>query len=233
MKGHRDRRDPESCFSAEVCALQLSNPPAALVCGVPRLLVETGTDTASVLPAVRNAGAGNRRTLRRVPARRPRLRLCTLGVAVYRSHARHPASFQVLGPRFTRPSTGSRTSRQHGGGRFPRIAGLTRAAPPRAGTRAGIQPGRIAGAASRPCRRLQACCGAARTRPARRVSAARSGLSIFRRHSKSGGKPPDCVLVVDDVYTTGATLHEIAKTLKRAGTSRVEVLTVARVLRQE
>ena len=46
-------------------------------------------------------------------------------------------------------------------------------------------------------------------------------------------KPPDCVLVVDDVYTTGATLHEIAKTLKRAGSSRVEVLTVARVLRQE
>ena len=45
--------------------------------------------------------------------------------------------------------------------------------------------------------------------------------------------PPDCVLVVDDVYTTGATLHEIAKTLKRAGASRVEVLTVARVLRQE
>jgi ComF family protein len=45
--------------------------------------------------------------------------------------------------------------------------------------------------------------------------------------------PPDCALVVDDVYTTGATLHEIAKTLKRAGTSRVEVLTVARVLRQD
>ena len=47
------------------------------------------------------------------------------------------------------------------------------------------------------------------------------------------GRPPDCAIVVDDVYTTGATLHEIAKTLKRAGTSRVEVLTVARVLRQE
>jgi len=46
-------------------------------------------------------------------------------------------------------------------------------------------------------------------------------------------RPPECVVVVDDVYTTGATLHEIAKTLKRAGTSRVEVLTVARVLRQE
>ncbi|HET9943659.1 MAG TPA: ComF family protein [Terriglobia bacterium] len=46
-------------------------------------------------------------------------------------------------------------------------------------------------------------------------------------------RPPDCVLVVDDVYTTGATLHEIARTLKRAGASRVEVLTVARVLRPE
>jgi predicted amidophosphoribosyltransferase len=40
-------------------------------------------------------------------------------------------------------------------------------------------------------------------------------------------------VVVDDVYTTGATLHEIARTLKRSGTTRVEVLTVARVLRQE
>jgi len=47
------------------------------------------------------------------------------------------------------------------------------------------------------------------------------------------GKPPECVTVVDDVYTTGATLQEIAKTLKRAGTLRVEVLTVARVLRLE
>jgi predicted amidophosphoribosyltransferase len=43
--------------------------------------------------------------------------------------------------------------------------------------------------------------------------------------------PPDCVIVVDDVFTTGATVHEIAKTLKRAGASRVEVLTAARVPR--
>ena len=47
------------------------------------------------------------------------------------------------------------------------------------------------------------------------------------------GAPPETVLVVDDVYTTGSTLHEIAKTLKRAGASRVEVLTVARVMRQD
>jgi adenine/guanine phosphoribosyltransferase-like PRPP-binding protein len=34
---------------------------------------------------------------------------------------------------------------------------------------------------------------------------------------------------VDDVYTSGSTMSEIAKTLKRAGAERVEVLTVARV----
>ncbi len=37
------------------------------------------------------------------------------------------------------------------------------------------------------------------------------------------------VIVVDDVYTTGSTMNEIARTLKRAGARRVEVLTVARV----
>jgi ComF family protein len=45
--------------------------------------------------------------------------------------------------------------------------------------------------------------------------------------------PPQTVLIVDDVYTTGSTLHEIAKTLKRAGAARVEVLTVARVPLQD
>src|SRR5439155_27029370 len=37
------------------------------------------------------------------------------------------------------------------------------------------------------------------------------------------------LIVVDDVYTTGSTMNEIARTLKRAGAERVEVLTVARV----
>jgi ComF family protein len=45
------------------------------------------------------------------------------------------------------------------------------------------------------------------------------------------GQLPACVVVVDDVYTTGSTLDEIARTLKCANVSRVEVLTAARVPR--
>ncbi len=48
---------------------------------------------------------------------------------------------------------------------------------------------------------------------------------------RAGPKLPRTVIVVDDVYTTGSTMHEIARTLKRAGAERVEVLTVARVIR--
>lgn len=38
------------------------------------------------------------------------------------------------------------------------------------------------------------------------------------------------ILVVDDVYTTGATVGALARVMKRAGAARVDVLTFARVL---
>jgi ComF family protein len=53
----------------------------------------------------------------------------------------------------------------------------------------------------------------------------RNLAAAFEMRGKVGGN----VIVVDDVYTTGSTMNEIARTLKRAGAERVEVLTVARV----
>jgi|TARA_B100002003_G_scaffold245746_1_gene274122 predicted amidophosphoribosyltransferase len=39
------------------------------------------------------------------------------------------------------------------------------------------------------------------------------------------------VLLVDDVYTTGATADECAKTLLQSGAKHVDVLTLARAIR--
>jgi predicted amidophosphoribosyltransferase len=62
------------------------------------------------------------------------------------------------------------------------------------------------------------------------------GLSLpERRRNVSGafaaGAAPDCVVLVDDVYTSGATADAAASALRAAGAGRVEVVTFARAIR--
>ena len=38
------------------------------------------------------------------------------------------------------------------------------------------------------------------------------------------------IILIDDVYTTGSTLHECSKTLKKAGCGKILVATAARVI---
>jgi predicted amidophosphoribosyltransferase len=45
-----------------------------------------------------------------------------------------------------------------------------------------------------------------------------------------GGVEGRKMIVVDDVLTTGATMNEMARVLKRGAAKRVEILTFARVL---
>jgi len=45
------------------------------------------------------------------------------------------------------------------------------------------------------------------------------------------GRVPPRTVVVDDVYTTGATANAVASSLRRGGARRVEILTFARAIR--
>jgi ComF family protein len=59
-----------------------------------------------------------------------------------------------------------------------------------------------------------------------RAERARNLSSAFEATADVRGR---ALILVDDVMTTGATMNEISRTLKRAGAERVEVLTFARV----
>ena len=69
----------------------------------------------------------------------------------------------------------------------------------------------------------------------RRPTATQTGLTQYQRAVNVRGafevrrKVSGSVLIVDDVETTGSTINEVAKVLRRGGASRVEVLTLARV----
>jgi len=75
--------------------------------------------------------------------------------------------------------------------------------------------------------------------PLRRCRAARRqrGLSrAERRRNVAGvfaarGPVPHSIVLVDDVYTSGATANAAASALRKAGARRVEIVTFARVVR--
>ena len=53
------------------------------------------------------------------------------------------------------------------------------------------------------------------------------GAFALKNHKAIEGKS---ILLIDDVYTTGATVRECSKILKKAGVEKVYVLTLARVI---
>ena len=72
-----------------------------------------------------------------------------------------------------------------------------------------------------------------RTRPGRRQRGA--SLADRRRNVRGAfaatSRAPRSVLLIDDVYTSGATANAAASALRRAGAARVDVITFARTLR--
>jgi predicted amidophosphoribosyltransferase len=100
-----------------------------------------------------------------------------------------------------------------------------------------LERGRVAQKAF--ARALGARWGIAAADPLRRVRALprQRGLALAdRRRNVRGsvaveGTTPRTVCVVDDVYTSGATVDACASALRRAGAGRVEVVTFARAVR--
>lgn len=69
--------------------------------------------------------------------------------------------------------------------------------------------------------------GSARQTGLARADRARNVRGAF----EAVAAPPATVLLVDDVYTTGATVSAAATVLRRSGAQRVDVVTFARTVR--
>lgn len=51
-------------------------------------------------------------------------------------------------------------------------------------------------------------------------------LSDARNPEISGGKLPDCVVLIDDIYTTGSTIEACSRVLKAAGIKEIHYLSI-------
>jgi predicted amidophosphoribosyltransferase len=66
---------------------------------------------------------------------------------------------------------------------------------------------------------------------------AQRGLTLAERRRnvrdafRVTGRPPSALVLIDDVYTSGATVSAAATALRKAGARRVEVVTFARAVR--